>query len=70
MGFLPEALPALHKFHLVSDDDDEAGPHGNNDDEEDEEEGSEEEEEEEEVGLSYLMKEGIQVRQSAVFCLV
>lgn len=44
------------------DDDDEAGPPGGDDDDEDEddEEGSEGDDEEEEVGLSYLMKEGIQ----------
>lgn len=44
-----------------NDDDDEAGPHGDEDDEdedEDDEEGSEGDEDE--VGLSYLMKEGIQ----------
>lgn len=38
----------------VPDEDDEAGPPGDEDEDEDEEEGSE-------VGLSYLMKEGIQV---------
>uniref|UniRef100_A0A3P8UPA1 Acidic leucine-rich nuclear phosphoprotein 32 family member n=1 Tax=Cynoglossus semilaevis TaxID=244447 RepID=A0A3P8UPA1_CYNSE len=45
-----------------NDEDDEAGPPGDDedDDDDDEDEGSEEDEEEEEVGLSYLMKEGIQ----------
>ncbi|XP_068612748.1 acidic leucine-rich nuclear phosphoprotein 32 family member E-like isoform X2 [Brachionichthys hirsutus] len=46
-----------------NDDDDEAGPPGDEEDEEDEEEDEEEDDEEGdecEVGLSYLMKEGIQ----------
>nr|XP_020474492.1 acidic leucine-rich nuclear phosphoprotein 32 family member E-like [Monopterus albus] len=45
-----------------NDEDDEAGPPGDDDDEEEEEEEEEEgsEGEEDEVGLSYLMKEGIQ----------
>ncbi|XP_026227369.1 acidic leucine-rich nuclear phosphoprotein 32 family member E-like [Anabas testudineus] len=45
----------------ADNDEDEAGPHGDDDDddeEDEEEDGSEEEEDE--VGLSYLMKEGIQ----------
>ncbi|XP_041649344.1 acidic leucine-rich nuclear phosphoprotein 32 family member E-like [Cheilinus undulatus] len=46
----------------VDNDDDEAGPHGDEDDDEDEEDEDDEDgsEGEEEVGLSYLMKEGIQ----------
>lgn len=48
----------------AEDDDDEAGPHGDDDDEEDDDEEDEEDDlsdgEEDEVGLSYLMKEGIQ----------
>lgn len=43
---------------FVPDEDDEAGPPGDDDDEDEDEEGSEGDE----VGLSYLMKEGIQVR--------
>lgn len=46
-----------------ADDDDEAGPHGDDDDEDDEEDEDDEdgsEGDEDEVGLSYLMKEGIQ----------
>ncbi|CAJ1061287.1 acidic leucine-rich nuclear phosphoprotein 32 family member E-like [Xyrichtys novacula] len=47
-----------------NDDDDEAGPHGDEDDDEDDDEDEDEEDgsegDEEEVGLSYLMKEGIQ----------
>ncbi|XP_061885827.1 acidic leucine-rich nuclear phosphoprotein 32 family member E-like [Entelurus aequoreus] len=47
------------------DPDDGAGPHGDDDDDDDDEDdeeddGSEEDEDGEEVGLSYLMKEGIQ----------
>uniref|UniRef100_A0A3P9PLB3 Acidic leucine-rich nuclear phosphoprotein 32 family member n=1 Tax=Poecilia reticulata TaxID=8081 RepID=A0A3P9PLB3_POERE len=42
-----------------NDEDDEAGPPGDEDEDEDEEEGSE-------VGLSYLMKEGIQVSLAVV----
>ncbi|XP_061839015.1 acidic leucine-rich nuclear phosphoprotein 32 family member E-like [Nerophis lumbriciformis] len=43
------------------DPDDGAGPHGDDEDEDDEDDdGSEEDEDGEEVGLSYLMKEGIQ----------
>lgn len=47
----------------VADEDDGVGPHGGNDDDDDDDgdEDVSEEEEEEEVGLSYLMKEGIQV---------
>ncbi|XP_070691296.1 acidic leucine-rich nuclear phosphoprotein 32 family member E-like isoform X2 [Pempheris klunzingeri] len=41
------------------DDEDEAGPHGDEDDD-DEDEDEDSEGEEDEVGLSYLMKEGIQ----------
>ncbi|KAM8827173.1 LOW QUALITY PROTEIN: acidic leucine-rich nuclear phosphoprotein 32 family member E [Synchiropus picturatus] len=45
-------------------DDDEAGPHGDDDDEDDDDEEDDEDDlsdgEEDEVGLSYLMKEGIQ----------
>lgn len=44
--------------NVVLEDEDEAGPVGDEDDEEDEE-GSDGEDDE--VGLSYLMKEGIQV---------
>uniref|UniRef100_A0A3B4Z5C8 Acidic leucine-rich nuclear phosphoprotein 32 family member n=1 Tax=Stegastes partitus TaxID=144197 RepID=A0A3B4Z5C8_9TELE len=45
-----------------NDDDDEGGPHGDLDDDEDDEEDDEEgsDGDEDEVGLSYLMKEGIQ----------
>lgn len=47
---------------FVSDDDDVAGPHGVDDDDDDEDdEDADSSEGEEEVGLSYLMKEGIQV---------
>lgn len=52
----------MFDIHFLPDEDDEAGPHGDEDDE-DEDEGSEEEEDE--VGLSYLMKEGIQVSSVA-----
>lgn len=45
---------------FVPDEDDEAGPPGDEDDEDDDED--EEGSEGDEVGLSYLMKEGIQVR--------
>lgn len=45
---------------FVPDEDDEAGPPGDDDDEDDDED--EEGSEGDEVGLSYLMKEGIQVR--------
>ncbi|KAM9782654.1 acidic leucine-rich nuclear phosphoprotein 32 family member E [Neosynchiropus ocellatus] len=48
----------------AEDDDDEAGPHGDDDDEDDDDEEDDEDDlsdgEEDEVGLSYLMKEGIQ----------
>lgn len=44
----------------VDNDDDEAGPHGDDDDEDDEEDDDDEGSEGDEVGLSYLMKEGIQ----------
>ncbi|MEQ2163723.1 Acidic leucine-rich nuclear phosphoprotein 32 member E, partial [Goodea atripinnis] len=45
-----------------NDEDDEAGPPGDDDDDEEEDEDDEEEgSERDEVGLSYLMKEGIQV---------
>ncbi|XP_053744157.1 acidic leucine-rich nuclear phosphoprotein 32 family member E [Synchiropus splendidus] len=47
-----------------AEDDDEAGPHGDDDDEDDDDEEDDEDDlsdgEEDEVGLSYLMKEGIQ----------
>ncbi|KAK2845214.1 hypothetical protein Q5P01_011873 [Channa striata] len=43
-----------------NEDDDEAGPHGDDDEDDDEDEEDGSEGEEEEVGLSYLMKEGIQ----------
>ncbi|XP_038568344.1 acidic leucine-rich nuclear phosphoprotein 32 family member E-like isoform X1 [Micropterus salmoides] len=43
-----------------NDDDDEAGPPGDDDDEEEEDEEEGSEGDEDEVGLSYLMKEGIQ----------
>lgn len=46
---------------FVPDEDDEAGPPGDDDDEDDDDE-DEEGSEGDEVGLSYLMKEGIQVR--------
>lgn len=46
--------------HSVPDDD-EAGPPGDDDDEEDEDEDEEDGSDGDEVGLSYLMKEGIQV---------
>lgn len=50
----------MFEYNFVPDEDDEAGPHGEDEDEDEEDdEGSEEEEDE--VGLSYLMKEGIQV---------
>lgn len=46
---------------VVLEDEDEAGPVGDEDDEEDEEDEEGSEGEDDEVGLSYLMKEGIQV---------
>uniref|UniRef100_A0A3Q3ACU3 Acidic leucine-rich nuclear phosphoprotein 32 family member n=1 Tax=Kryptolebias marmoratus TaxID=37003 RepID=A0A3Q3ACU3_KRYMA len=45
----------------VLDEDDEAGPPGDDDDEDEDEEEGGSEGDEDEVGLSYLMKEGIQV---------
>ena len=58
---------SLYVFFMCVPHGDDPGPHGGHDDDEDddeddEEEGSEEEEEEE-VGLSYLLKDGIQVIQ-------
>lgn len=49
--------------NVVPEDDDEAGPVGDDDDddEDDEEDEDGSDGEEDEVGLSYLMKEGIQV---------
>ncbi|XP_061552878.1 acidic leucine-rich nuclear phosphoprotein 32 family member E-like isoform X5 [Phycodurus eques] len=44
----------------IGDQDDGAGPHGGDDDEDDEDEDDGDDVSEEEVGLSYLMKEGIQ----------
>lgn len=58
MGLLPGLRSAPTHQTLSTDDEDEAGPVGDDSDEEDED-GSEGEEDE--VGLSYLMKEGIQV---------
>lgn len=46
----------------LADEDNEAGPHDDDDDEEDEDDEDDGSEgDEDEVGLSYLMKEGIQV---------
>lgn len=54
------AVPPTDQTATVfTEDEDEAGPVGDEDDEDEDEEGSEGEEDE--VGLSYLMKEGIQV---------
>lgn len=53
-----------HHFLLLSDDDEEAGPPGDDDDDDEDDEDEEEdgsEGDEDEVGLSYLMKDGIQV---------
>lgn len=49
--------------NVVPEDDDEAGPVGDDDDDDDEDEEDEDgsDGDEDEVGLSYLMKEGIQV---------
>lgn len=53
-------------FLLLLDDDEEAGPPGDEDDDEEDEDDEDEEEDgsegdDDEVGLSYLMKDGIQV---------
>ncbi|XP_061552876.1 acidic leucine-rich nuclear phosphoprotein 32 family member D-like isoform X3 [Phycodurus eques] len=47
----------------IGDQDDGAGPHGGDDDEDDEDEDDGDDVSEEEVGLSYLMKEGIQMSE-------
>lgn len=47
--------------YFVLDEDDEAGPPGDDDDDDEDDEEDEEGSEGDEVGLSYLMKEGIQV---------
>ncbi|XP_061552877.1 acidic leucine-rich nuclear phosphoprotein 32 family member E-like isoform X4 [Phycodurus eques] len=49
--------------HSDNDQDDGAGPHGGDDDEDDEDEDDGDDVSEEEVGLSYLMKEGIQMSE-------
>ena len=46
-------------------DDDEAGPTGDGDDDDDEDDEDDEGSDGDEVGLSYLMKDGIQVRSPA-----
>ncbi|XP_015246779.1 PREDICTED: acidic leucine-rich nuclear phosphoprotein 32 family member E-like [Cyprinodon variegatus] len=57
-----ENVRQLDKRCSVSDEDDEAGPPGDDDDDDEDEEDDEDEDgsEGDEVGLSYLMKEGIQ----------
>uniref|UniRef100_A0A665THW7 Acidic leucine-rich nuclear phosphoprotein 32 family member n=1 Tax=Echeneis naucrates TaxID=173247 RepID=A0A665THW7_ECHNA len=78
-----EAVDRLNDFILkgvadpnfVPDEDDEAGPPGDDDDDDEEEEEEDDDEEgsegdEDEVGLSYLMKEGIQVSLPVSWSLI
>lgn len=46
---------------MFPDEDEEAGPPGDDDDDDEDEEDEDDEGDEDEVGLSYLMKDGIQV---------